>query len=418
MTLPPSEKAIIVGVDIGGRTNWPLSESLSELSSLCETAGATVVDLLTQSRERPDLRHYIGKGKLEELKGLIAAEGADLVVFDCELNPGQIRNLKEETGAKVIDRTGLILDIFAQHAHSREGKLQVELAQANYTLTHLVGKGVQMSRLGGGIGTRGPGETKLETDRRVIKSRIAALKRELEGVREERSIKREGRKSALLPVVSIVGYTNAGKSTMLNALTGANALVENKLFATLDPTTRRLKLSGGWEVLLTDTVGFIHKLPHQLVEAFHATLEEVTEADMLIHVVDAASPFMEDQIEAVYRVLEEINAISKPIITAFNKADLVKGKKIPAKLRKKLKPSVIISALNKEGLEPLLLAIQEQLESVMVDLKFEVPLDQMEIVHLIHEKGKVKSESYEKDRIIIEAKVSEVTAGRLSKYRK
>ncbi len=416
MPLLSQEKAILVGVDIQGRNDWPLPESLAELSSLASTAGAQVVSSITQSRERPDQKYFIGSGKVNELKSVIAAHKADLVIFDCELGPAHVRNLEEELGVKVIDRTSLILDIFAQHAHSREGKLQVELAQTNYNLPHLAGKGVLMSRLGGGIGTRGPGETKLEVDRRLIRSRIARLKKELEIVGDERAIKREGRKSALLPTVAIVGYTNAGKSTLLNTLTDANVLVENKLFATLDPTTRKLRLPDGMEVLLTDTVGFIHKLPHQLVEAFHSTLEEVTEADILLHVVDSSSLFMDDQIEAVFRVLEEINAIKKPIITVFNKTDLRASKKVPLKVKRVLKPSVELSALKKEGVKRLLLEMEKLLSKTMVNMKFAVPMNEMAVVHLIHEKGEVKSQKFFEGKILIEAKVSEVTANRLAKY--
>jgi len=410
------EKAILVGVEIEGRHDWPMSESLTELKSLAATAGAKIVGEITQSRERPDLRFYIGTGKLEELKSLIASSDANLVIFDSELGPGQVRNIEEEIGVKVIDRTSLILDIFAQHAHSREGKLQVELAQSTYSLTHLVGKGVLMSRLGAGIGTRGPGETKLETDRRLIRTRIARLKKEIEAVRDERSLKREGRKSALLPVIAIVGYTNAGKSTLMNSLTNAGVLVENKLFATLDPTTRRFKLEGGFEVLLTDTVGFIHKLPHQLVEAFSATLEEVTEADILLHVVDASSAIAEDQIHSVFRVLEEIGSISKPMITVFNKIDAVPDKKKLRKLEKELSPSVEISALKGEGLEELAAKIKDGIEGSMSVQKFSVPLNEMQVVHLIHERGRVLSEKFEADRVLLEAKVTEITARRFKDY--
>lgn len=414
MTFPEQENAILVGVELEGQKDWPLPESLAELSSLSKTAGASVVDVMTQARSKPDLKYYIGTGKLDLLKTSVLKNSANLVVFDCELNPSQVRNLEDELGVKVIDRTSLILDIFAQHAHSREGKLQVELAQANYNLTHLAGKGVMMSRLGGGIGTRGPGETKLETDRRVIKSRIAYLRKEIEKIREEREVKRVGRRSALLTTIAIVGYTNAGKSTLLNALTGAHVLTEDKLFATLDPTTRRLKLPGGREVLLTDTVGFIHKLPHQLVEAFHATLEEVAESDILLHVVDSSSGFIDDQINAVYRVLEEIKAISKPMITVFNKTDL--NAKVPSKLKSRLKPSVLVSAAKGEGLNELLLLIEKQLQKTMTLVRFSVPIDQMEAVHIIHEKGEVKSEKYQEDSVLIEARVSEVTANRLRKF--
>lgn len=415
MPLFEKERAILVGVALPGKGTWPLSESMEELAALADTAGAEVIDTLTQSRDKPDLRYYIGTGKLEELKAAIASLNANLVIFDSELTPSQTRNLEGELGAKVIDRTELILDIFAQHAHSREGKLQVELAQANYTLTHLAGKGILMSRLGGGIGTRGPGETKLEMDRRVIRNRISRLRKELEEVRKSRTLRRQARKSALMSVAAIVGYTNSGKSTLLNAISNANIYANDKLFATLDPTTRRVILPNEWEILITDTVGFIQKLPHHLVEAFRATLEEVTEADILVHVVDGTHPYMEDQIAAVFNVLEELNAITKPIITVFNKMDKLKAK-IPAKLQTKLKPAVTISALYKKELDKLLELISKELEKAMVILNFEIPIGEMEIVHLVHEKGKVIKEDYEEDKVLIKAKVDEITAKRLEKY--
>jgi len=274
-----------------------------------------------------------------------------------------------------------------------------------------------MSRLGGGIGTRGPGETKLEMDRRRIRERISLLKRELESVRKNRSIRRLARKQALLPIAAIVGYTNSGKSTLLNALTEAGILVQDKLFATLDPTVRRVKLPNEREILLGDTVGFIHKLPHHLVEAFHATLEEVTEADILLHIVDVSHPYFEDQIEAVYNVLEELKAITKPVITVFNKIDKLKDK-FPKKFEKKFKPSVLISALKKQNLDLLLNIIQKELEKHMKVLKFEIPLNQMDMVHLLHEKSEVKSEEYKEDRVIIKAKVDEITTKRFENYLK
>lgn len=353
------EKAILVGIKFP-KDRIPVPESLEELKRLAETAGAKVAFETTQKRDKPDSKFFIGEGKVEELKALIASKDANLLILDHELNPSQERNLEDTLGIKVIDRTELILDIFAQHAHSREGSLQVELAQSQFLLTRLTGHGVLMSRLGGGIGTRGPGETKLEYDRRRIRERISILRREIEKVRKERAIKREKRRSSHLPVAAIVGYTNSGKSTLLNALAKANVLVEDKLFATLDPTTRRLYLPSGQVILVTDTVGFIQKLPTQLVAAFRATLEEVTEADFLLHIVDISHPYFEDQIKAVYRVLEELNCITKPMITIFNKIDRLK-KKVSQKLLKKYQPAVAISALHKTGIEKLLKIISRPL---------------------------------------------------------
>lgn len=360
MNLNP-EKAILVGIELSERLHRnaypgqqiiPLTESMEELERLADTAGAKVVGGITQKREKPDQRFYIGSGKVEELKALVRSLAADLVIFDCSLSPSQERNLEELLEAKVIDRTELILDIFAQHAHSREGKLQVELAQSEFLLTRLTGHGVLMSRLGGGIGTRGPGETKLEYDRRRIRNKISELKRGLEKIIRERALRREARRKSRLPLTALVGYTNSGKSTLLNTLTRAEVLTQDKLFATLDPTVRRLYLPSGSTVLLTDTVGFIQKLPHQLIAAFRATLEEVTEADLLLHVVDISHPYFEDQITAVFTVLEEIKSAAKPIITVFNKVDKLK-KKVSKKLLKKHQPAVAVSALTGENLDEL-----------------------------------------------------------------
>lgn len=353
------ERALLVGVQLPTE-NIPSGLSLPELGRLAATAGAQVVGSLTQKRDRPDPQYFIGSGKVGELRELTTSKCANLVIFDHELKPSQNRNLEEELGIKVIDRTELILDIFAQHAKSREGKLQVELAQSSFLLTRLTGHGAQMSRLGGGIGTRGPGETKLEYDRRKIRARISALKQEIEKVRKERAIKREKRRSTMIPSASIIGYTNAGKSTLLNSLTRAGVLAEDKLFATLDPTTRRLYLPSGRTILVTDTVGFIQKLPHQLVTAFHATLEEVTESDLLLHVVDISHPYFERQIEAVYNVLEELGGITKPMVTILNKTDQAEKNVIAAAL-KKYRPACPVSALKKEGLGKLLTIIDGQL---------------------------------------------------------
>jgi GTP-binding protein HflX len=349
------EKAFLVGVEFQ-KEEIALSITMAELAELAKTAGAIVVGSMVQKRTKVDPGYFIGSGKLDELKASVIASEANLVIFDHELSPAQIRNLEEELGIKVIDRTELILDIFALHAKSREGKLQVELAQTTFLLTHLVGQGEALSRQGGRIGTRGPGETKLESDRRSIRAKIAELKKLIEKLRGERQLKRAKRRSSQMPIITLVGYTNSGKSTLLNALTKSDVLAEDKLFATLDPTTRRLYLPSGRTVLLTDTVGFIQKLPHTLITAFQATLEEVTEADLLIHVVDSSSPYFEKQIKSVYQVLEELGSADKPILTVFNKEDKTE-QPLSEENRKKHRPAVVISAKNKTGFDDLLIKL-------------------------------------------------------------
>lgn len=346
-----SEKAILVGVELQNSNN-SFPSSMEELSLLAKTAGAAIAGIVTQKRPKPDLKYYIGEGKLEELDALVKQSGADLVIFDNDLHASQERNLEEKLGLKVINRTELILDIFAQHAASHEGRLQVELAQNQFMLTRLSGKGVLLSRLGGGIGTRGPGETKLEQDKRKIRYRISLLKKEIDNIRKARITRRAARLSSGIKNISIIGYTNAGKSTLLNSLTKSSVLAQNKLFATLDTTTRKLYISDNKSVLLSDTVGFIQNLPHQLIDAFKATLEEVSDSDLLLHVVDSSSPDMEKQIDSVYTVLEEIGAISKPIITVFNKSDLLKDP-LDKSLEERYRPCVAVSAYKKTGLEDL-----------------------------------------------------------------
>ncbi|OGC22257.1 GTPase HflX [candidate division WOR-1 bacterium RIFOXYC2_FULL_37_10] len=353
------EKALLVEVKLKS-DKTPVKESIEELEQLVTSAGAKVAGVLTQQKDATDIKFCIGKGKVEELKELCRTTEANIVIFNNELHPSQTRNLEEALGIKVLNRTELILDIFAQNAFSREGKLQVELAQNEYLLTHLTGHGIELSRLGGGIGTRGPGETQLELDRRIINTRITKLKKELEKVKISRETARQKRKSSNMVLISLVGYTNTGKSTLLNSLTAASVLTKDKLFATLDPVTRRLYLPSGKTVLLTDTVGFIRKLPHTLISAFRATLEETIQANLLLHVVDASSPYMEDQISAVYNVLEELGIVSKPIITVFNKTDKVTDKNYIEEMKQKYYPSAAISALNKEGLKDLISLLDEQ----------------------------------------------------------
>src|SRR6516164_1768015 len=308
------ENAILVG-----------HQSLHELRELATSAGARIIDEVVQRRERPDPATFIGKGKVEELREQVLLEGVDVVIFDDELSPGQARNLEEALETKVVDRTGLILDIFARRARTKEGKLQVELAQLEYRLTRLAGYREYLSRLGGGIGTRGPGETKLEMDRRQIRHRISTLKRDIEQMRKHRQLHRERRRRDQLPLVSLVGYTNAGKSTLFRALSKEDTLVSKRLFSTLDTLIRRIQLGGNCPVLISDTVGFIRKLPHQLVSAFRATLEEVVEADLILHMIDASDPDHEEKREVVLDVLKDIGAGDHPRLTVYNKADLLDG---------------------------------------------------------------------------------------------
>src|SRR5881394_4075262 len=346
-----TEKAVLVGLGRHAERGM-----LDELAALAETAGASPVARVVQTRSEPDPATFVGRGKLDEVHRVVHGNRAAAVILDRELSPGQLRSLEERLGVKVIDRTALILDIFALHARSREGKAQVELAQLNYLLPRLRGWGEAMSRLGGGIGTRGPGETKLEIDRQHIRRRIAKLRRDVKDLRKARDVKRAQRQRSSIPQVAIVGYTNAGKSTLMRRLTGADVIVADQLFATLDPTTRRIELPTGRHATVSDTVGFVSKLPHDLVEAFRSTLEEVTLADLLLHVADASSPEVEGQIEAVRRVLEEIGAAHMPEVVALNKIDRLRGSE-RARLATRFPRSVSVSAVTGEGVEGLLEAV-------------------------------------------------------------
>lgn len=357
------ERAVLVAL-ISERTDaWQVEDDLDELAQLARTAGATICGRLTQTRPQPDPRFFLGSGKVQELALMVQELGANLVVVDQELTPNQQRTLEEVVAVKVIDRTELILDIFAQRARTREGKLQVELAQLKYLYPRLVGKGLTLSRLGGGIGTRGPGETKLEIDRRRIRERINFLEQETIRIKSHRDTQRRKRIDENLPVVALTGYTNSGKSTLLNALTKADVLVEDKLFATLDPTTRRTTLPDHSHVLVVDTVGFIKKLPTSLIAAFRATLEEVAVADVLIHVVDASHPNTLEHISSVYDVLTELGAVDKPIITVLNKAELVRKEDLRWLVGQVASP-IVISALKRVGLGALLKQIQDVLQDV------------------------------------------------------
>jgi GTPase len=387
------ERVVLVGVAVDGSAG-EAERSVEELRRLAETAGAEVLDTMVQRRARPDAGTFIGKGKARELAATVKALAADTVVMDDELSPGQLRHLEELVDAKVIDRTVLILDIFAQHATSREGKAQVELAQLSYMLPRLRGWGESLTRVGGGvgtggpIGTRGPGETKMEVDRRRIRRRITKLRRELVDMARTRDIKRRGRERAGVPAVTLVGYTNAGKSTLLNRLSGAGVLVEDKLFSTLDPTTRRLELPGGRAATFTDTVGFIAKLPHDLVEAFKSTLEEAARADLLVHLVDAAQPDPAGQVAAVRAVLGEVGAADVPELLALNKVDLL-DEVSRARLARQLPGALLISAGSGEGIDQLLATIATRLPHPPVELAVLLPYDRGDLVDRAHREGEV-----------------------------
>ena len=395
------ERVILVAVQAGISTD--AEDSLDELEELARTAGAVTVGKIIQNREEVHPGTYIGKGKIEEVRSLIYAMDATGIICDDELSPAQFNNLERELECKIMDRTLLILDIFAAHAVTSEGKIQVELAQLRYRAARLSGLGSSLSRLGGGIGTRGPGEKKLETDRRLIRARISALKKELVQVEKHRELIRAGRNRNNIKTAAIVGYTNAGKSTFLNKLTGADVLSENKLFATLDPTTRLMSLKDGQQILLTDTVGFINKLPHHLVEAFKSTLEEATYADYIIHVVDASSPKAEMQMQVVYETLKELGALGKKTITLFNKQDMPEVHQIRDM---KSDYSLRISAKTGEGLNELDALLGKILTEEQIYFERLFSYREAGKIGLIREYGQVLSEEYTQDGIAVKARVS------------
>src|SRR3989454_7267640 len=383
------ERAILIGLEKQGVSKWDLRDSLEELAELATSAGAEVVDTITQKLPKPTAPYYIGKGKAESIKESLQHRQVTSVIFNDELSPAQGRNLENLLARKVLDRTQLILDIFAQRARSREGRLQIELAQLQYLLPRLTRMWHHLSRQTGGIGTRGPGETQLEVDRRRVQERISRLERELESVRKTRAVQRQGRKRHQWPVAAVVGYTNAGKSTLLNLLTGADVVTEDKLFATLDPTTRSFVLPNKQRVLLTDTVGFLRKLPHTLIESFKATLEEVREADLLIHIVDLSHPRVDEQMEAVDGVIKELDAYGKQTLIVFNKIDNLPNRELADSYVKRFSGSVAISARTGEGVNKLVQALEDVLSSWRFRSPFRISSDLNPLVTGIHSVGHV-----------------------------
>ena len=407
------ERAVLVGLNASCFTEEETAteRSLDELEDLLETAGGFCTGKMLQNRHTPDSHSFIGEGKALEVKMLVEATGSNMVVFDNELSPGNIRALEEIIGVTVLDRSALILDIFAQRAKTKEGRLQVELAQYKYLLPRLSGMGLSLSRQGGGIGTRGPGETQLESDRRHIRERINRLEEELEQVRKVRAVQRERRMKNSVPVVAIVGYTNAGKSTLLNKLTGANIPANNRLFDTLDTTSRQLKVSDDLDVILSDTVGFIAKLPHHLVNAFHATLEELEYADLLLHVIDTADPNMERNSAVVNRLIRQLAKPETPVLKVYNKCDRVYYDDIP-----RGRDTVAISAKKGINLDGLLKAIENALAKSRHHVQLRLPYSMGGTVDTLHSSAKVKSVDYTGEGIEVDAVLDDILYGRLREY--
>ncbi len=403
------ERAVLVSIDTG---EFDIESSFDELEELADTAGAEVIARASQKRDKPDAATFVGSGRLEEIKDFCRDNDIDLLIFDCELSPSQQRNIENETNVRVIDRTTLILDIFAAHARSGEGKLQVEIAQLKYTLPRLGGKGTSLSRLGGGIGTRGPGETKLETDRRHIRRRIKNLENELEALKKRRGLMRERRAKDGVITVAIVGYTNAGKSTLMNALTDAGVLAQDKLFVTLDPTSRALTLPSGRKVMLIDTVGLIRRLPHHLVEAFLSTLEEAAAADLILNVCDASNPECAEHLRVTDDLLTELECGGKPVISVLNKCDLVDGlDDLPV-----IGKNIMISALNGDGLNELLEKIDKELPPTRRRVQLLFPYSMVSAVAEIRRDGIIHSEEYRDDGVYIEATAGIYLIDKLKEY--
>jgi GTP-binding protein HflX len=419
---PGPQRAVLAALE---RPDAEWEQSLEELTLLVESAGGEVAGEVIQRRDKPDPATFIGKGKAEEVREAAGAERADLVVVDGDLTPVQQRNLERIVRVPVLDRTAIILDIFARRARSNEGKLQVELAQSTYLLPRLTGRGTMLSRLGGGVGTaggagagigaRGPGETKLESDRRRIRRRITALRKQVLRIAAHRRQQRRSRNESLLPLGAVVGYTNAGKSTLVNALSGADIYADDRLFATLDPTVRRIE-ADGMTVLLADTVGFIRNLPHQLIAAFHATLEEVVEAHFLLHVVDAAGANIIDQHAAVLRVLGELGAVDTERIVVFNKADLVRDREALDNMARRYEPAIIISAKTGEGLDDLRAAIAALARRQMIELEALLPYDRGDLLSLAYEHGQVERAEHREEGVLLTARLPAEVAARLEDY--
>lgn len=409
------ERVILVGVWTTG-TAKDVERSMAELARLAETAGSNVLEALIQRRDYPDSSTFIGSGKVLELLEIVRATGADTVICDGDLAPSQLRTLEERLKVKVVDRTWLILDIFAQHARSREGKAQVTLAQMQYLLPRLRGWGEALSRQAGGIGTRGAGETKIELDRRRIRDSIAKIRRELKDMERTRNVQRQTRKRSGVPQVSIAGYTNAGKSSLLNRLTGAGVLVENALFATLDPTVRKAKTPSGREITLADTVGFVRHLPHQLIEAFRSTLEEVSQSDLIVHVVDGSDEDPEGQIDAVREVFGEIDALKVPELIVVNKVDLADPLTI-ARLLQRERNAIVVSAKTGEGIETLLAAIDAALPGPSVEVRALVPYTRGDLISRVLKDGVIFDREHRDDGTYVHGKVDDELAADLAEYR-
>lgn len=409
---PPPEKALLIGLEQPGHDRWAVEDSLEELRELAESAGVEVLDKISQRRDGPAAPTYVGKGKAAEIAAKCEATGANTIIFDDDLSPAQGRNLGDIFGqnVKVIDRTELILDIFAQRARTREGQIQVELAQLEYMLPRLTGMWTHLSRQRGGVGFRGPGETQLEVDRRRVQEKITRLQKQLADVRKNRQIERSGRQKLHWPAVSIIGYTNSGKSTLMNKLTDAGVLAEDKLFATLDPTTRKHRLPNNQNILLSDTVGFLRKLPHHLVESFKATLEETVLADLLLHVVDISHPQAKEQIKAVEVVLHELNAWDKPTILVLNKIDR------PGTDPSKFPAGVPISAKHGINLDQLQDEIANRLRERRVNVTLTIPAAKARAISLVYQAGYVTAREHDGGTVILKAQIPKVLAGELKPY--